>query len=49
MSLQCLHSHLKGLNTGHIKKKVNMWIEMLVIHFGSGREAFKLAIDVHTL
>lgn len=28
LSLQCLHSHLKGLKTRHIKKKVNMWIEM---------------------
>lgn len=32
LSLQCLHSHLKGLKTRHIKKEVNMWIEMLHGH-----------------
>lgn len=32
LSLQCLHSHSKGLKTRHIKKKINMWIEMLHGH-----------------
>lgn len=32
LSLQCLHSHLKGLKTRHIKKEANMWIEMLHGH-----------------
>lgn len=39
LSLQCLHSHSKGLKTRHIKKKINMWIEMLHGH----TYTFKLA------